>query len=267
MIDDIMARVPEQIRERISGRPYTTDSIGLSGGEVYLFEDMVLKVCKASADGAEMAAALRWLEGKLPVPKVIEYCTRDGMEYLLMSRLDGRMSCDTYYLERSELLLGLMAEGLRMLWSLDISDCPRSRGLDAELAEARRHVEQGLVDISLCEPDTFGEGGFKDPADLLEWLENNKPACDPVFSHGDFGLPNVLLENDRISGFIDLGDCGVADRWRDISLCWKSLRNNFNGNFGGKVYPDFDPDGLFRHLGIQPDRDKLRYYLLLDELF
>lgn len=267
MKDDITMRVPEAVRERISGRPYTTDSIGLSGGEVYLFGDMVLKVCAASADGGDMVAALCWLEGKLPVPQVVEYCTQDGREYLLMSRLNGKMSCDTFYMEHPGLLLRLLADGLKMLWSLDISNCPRQRGLDAELADARDHVEQGLVDISWCSPGTFGDGGFKDSADLLDWLENNKPEFDPVFSHGDYCLPNVLLENDRISGFIDMGDCGVADRWRDISLCWKSLRDNYNGTFGGKVYPDFDPDRLFDYLGIEPDREKLRYYLLLDELF
>lgn len=39
------------------------------------------------------------------------------------------------------------------------------------------------------------------------------------------------------------------------------------GHFGGKVYPDFDPDMLFDALGIEPKPEKLRYYTLLDELF
>ena len=30
---------------------------------------------------------------------------------------------------------------------------------------------------------------------------------------------------------------------------------------------DFDPELLFKALGIEPDREKLRYYTLLDELF
>lgn len=65
----------------------------------------------------------------------------------------------------------------------------------------------------------------------------------------------------------DLGDTGIADKWRDISLCYRSLKHNFDGTFGGKVYPDFDPDMLFDALGIEPNWEKLNYYILLDELF
>lgn len=154
-----------------------------------------------------------------------------------------------------------------MLWSVDISDCPRRRDLDTELEEARYRVENGLVDIDQTEPETFGEGGFASPSELLEWLESNKPPIEPVLSHGDFCLPNIFLNGGAVSGFIDLGDTGIGDRWRDISLCRRSLKHNFDGSYGGKVYKDFDPDMLFEKLNIEPDRNKLRYYILLDELF
>ena len=177
------------------------------------------------------------------------------------------MSCNEYYMGRPQELLGLLAEALEMLWSVDISDCPRRRDLDTELEEARYRVENGLVDIDQTEPETFGEGGFASPSELLEWLESNKPPIEPVLSHGDFCLPNIFLNGGTVSGFIDLGDMGIGDRWRDISLCWRSLEHNFDGSYGGKVYKDFDPDMLFEKLNIEPDRDKLRYYILLDELF
>ena len=64
-----------------------------------------------------------------------------------------------------------------------------------------------------------------------------------------------------------LGDTGIGDKWRDIALCYRSLKHNFDGSYGGKVYPDFDPDMLFEALEIEPDWEKLRYYILLDELF
>lgn len=31
--------------------------------------------------------------------------------------------------------------------------------------------------------------------------------------HGDFCLPNILAKDDKIVGFIDLGDCGIGDPW------------------------------------------------------
>ena len=84
-----------------------------------------------------------------------------------------------------------------------------------------------------------------------------------MLSHGDFCLPNVFVESQQLSGLIDLGRTGVADRWQDIALCWRSLKHNYSG----KVYENFDPDCLFDALGIVPDREKLNYYILLDELF
>ena len=68
------------------------------------------------------------------------------------------------------------------------------------------------------------------------------------------------------TGFIDLGDAGVGDRWRDLALCHRSLRHNVDGTYG-KVKPGFDADELFRMLDIPKDPEKLRWYLLLDELF
>ncbi len=34
-----------------------------------------------------------------------------------------------------------------------------------------------------------------------------------VFSHGDLGDSNILVKNDKISGFIDFGRSGKADRY------------------------------------------------------
>lgn len=259
--------IPDAIKSVIGNLSYDLDTTGLSGSQVLMFPDKVLKIEKYCKDADETVQMMKWLDGKIPVPKVLcrEVCGE--YQYLLMSRVEGKMSCDEYFLERPHELLGFLTEALEMLWSVDIADCPRRRDLDTELEEARYRVENGLVDIEHTEPETFGENGFASPSELLRWLENNKPPVEPALSHGDFCLPNIFLNNGRISGFIDLGDTGVADKWRDISLCYRSLKHNFDGSFGGKVYSGFDPDMLFEKLKIEPERDKLKYYILLDELF
>ena len=124
------------------------------------------------------------------------------------------------------------------------------------------HVEQkGKPDKNIL---SITDEGRKE---LLRWLETNKPDYEPVLSHGDLCLPNIFIDGDRVSGLIDLGACSIGDRWRDIALCYRSLRWNAEGAYGGKVYPDVKSQMLFDALSIEPDLEKIRYYILMDELF
>lgn len=259
--------LPQPIKSVVDGKAYSIDNVGMSKSKVIMFNDMVLKISEADVHTAEEVSMMLWLSGKVSVPRVIENIVENGVSYLLMSRIKGRMACDEYYLERPEKMVKLLADALRQLWVVDISDCPVSQNLDRELEEAEFNVMHGLVDVNAVQPETFGEGGFKSPAHLLEWLKENKPPIEPVLSHGDFCLPNVFFDGDDVSGYIDIGNSGVGDKWRDISLCYRSLKNNMDGGYGGKVYDNFNPDILFNELGMEPNRERLRYWLLLDELF
>jgi len=132
---------------------------------------------------------------------------------------------------------------------------------------AKYNVEHDLVDMENVQPDTFGKEGFNDPQELLDWLIENRPQEDLVLSHGDFCLPNIFFSEDKVSGFIDLGKICVADRYQDIALCYRSLTNNFDGSYGERVREKLNMDSFFNELGIEPDWKKIRYYILLDELF
>lgn len=259
--------LPSKIKSWIEDKTYTVDDIGMSGNQVLIFEDMVLKIEEKSASVDRQVQMMRWLEGKIPVPKVLAYEVENGKSYLLMSKASGVMSCDTYYLEHPEELLEALAAGLKMLWEVDVKECPCVRDVDVVLTEAHIQVENGWVDLDNVEPDTFGEGRFESPEQLLEWLENHRPSFEPVLSHGDFCLPNIFLKDGQVKGFIDLGRAGVGDKWNDIAICYRSLKHNFDGTYGGKVYEDFNPDMLFEKLGVEPDWEKIKWYLLLDELF
>lgn len=101
----------------------------------------------------------------------------------------------------------------------------------------------------------------------MQWLKQNKPQEELVFSHGNYCLPNIFVKNDRISGFIDLGRSGVADIYQDIALYYRSLQHNFHGKYAKRTYDSFDAKILFDQLEIEPDWEKIRWYILLDELF
>ncbi|MBQ4551090.1 MAG: APH(3') family aminoglycoside O-phosphotransferase [Oscillospiraceae bacterium] len=261
----IMAQPPE-FAMHTAGKDFTMDATGLSGASIALFDDMVLRAEPVSEESRNHIAMLRWLEGKLPAPRIIETAVRDDRSWTLMTRLRGEMSCAEAWRSDPHRLLQALAKAMGSLWEIDVSDCPVDQSPDAKLTRARRIVEAGQVDMTLVDPETFGEGGFSSPAALLDWLEQNKPPFEPVLTHGDFCLPNVFLEDWRISGLLDLGRSGAGDKWTDIAICWRSLRDNFGGHYGEAV-PGFHPDELFDALGIEKDEQRLRYYLLMDELF
>ena len=259
--------LPEGIRRQTEGERFREETIGASGSRVLIGEETVLKIGPRSGETERESRVLSWLTGRLPVPRLLAYETAGGRAYTLTTRLKGRMLCDAVYLDAPERLTRLLAQALEELAAVDTEGCPCEQRLDTALAEARRRVEEGLVDPASCEPGTFGPGGFRDPEALLAWLEVNRPEEALCFTHGDLCLPNNLAEGDRITGFIDCGGMGTADRWRDLALCLRSLRKNLAGDYGGPRRDGYDPEALLAPLGLGMDEEKFRYYLLLDELF
>lgn len=259
--------LPVKIKNIIGSRTYTIDKTGMSDSQVICFDDMVLKIEKQCEESDNEHQMLFWLSGRLPVPKLICSEKSGGTNYLLMERVDGEMSCSTDFLEDPDLLTELLAEGLRMLWNVDITACPYHNGLDNKLRLAEILVSNNRCEMEGVEPGTYGADGFASPADLLMWLKDNRPAENLVFSHGDYCLPNIFINQNKVNGFIDLGRSGIADKYQDIALCYRSLKHNFEGRYGGKIYEDFNLDLLFEKLGIEPDWKRIKYYILLDELF
>lgn len=261
-----MERLPETIEKILRGAPYETDSIGMSGAEIRLYPEAVLKISRDDEAARREADILTWLHGKLPAPEVLACQREGGRQYLLMTRLRGKMLCDSRVITDAESAARLLAQALEMVSAVDISHCPCRADLDTELAIARAHVERGEVDVENTDPATFGPGGFRNPRHLLMWLEENRPPEDARFTHGDMCLPNILTENGRITGFLDLGGAGIGDPYRDYAIARRSLHHNTDGHHG-HTSPGFDADTLFRYLGLSPDREKMRYFALLDELF
>ena len=264
-----MIHIPQKIMSIIGGQDYMQNDVGMSESNVLVFPEHVLKIQGQTPETDNEKEIVSWLNGRIPVPQIPVYCVENGTAYTLMSRITGEMLCDEEFLRTPTRLIRFVAEGMKLLWSVDVSDCPcKVSRLDERLKAARRNVELGLVDMDNVEPETFGTGGFANPEELLVWLERNRPEEDIVLTHGDFCLPNVLAEHDHISGFIDLGKMGPADRWQDLAIVLRSLRHNFAGKYtDGKQRFEFEPQMLLDELGVKMDEAKNRYYMLLDELF
>lgn len=261
-------KLPAKIAHHLKDQIVDIDNVGMSNADVYIFQDLVLKIEDISPESKREHQSYRWLAGKLPVPEIIESLEENQQHYLLMRRLSGEFACAEKWLQNPQALVPLLAKALQMLWQIPIENCPLDASLRYKLKEAEYNVRHHLCDVADAEEGTYGDGGFESPKALLEWLQNHPPEEDWVFSHGDFCLPNIFLKEREISGFIDLGRSGIADRYQDIALCYRSLLHNFDGRYNSSIsYPNFDPKMLFEALDMEPDWEKIHYYILLDELF
>ena len=261
-----MLNFPEALSDMLSGYAVTQNQTGRSSAEVYHCvkdsDSLYLKIQRANDGLRREFEIMSWLNGRLPVPKIRYFAEYGGRAYLLMETAVGHMTCDCTADELRQPYantIGILARGLAMIQVVDINDCPFDNRLDKKLRSALRNIENGVVDM-----DDFEAGNdFDTPLELYNYLVENRPAEELCFTHGDYCLPNVFIDGADVTGFIDLGRAGIADKWQDIALCVRSIGYNLRDCEGKEEYIDM----LLRYLGTEPDWDKINYYILLDELF
>jgi aminoglycoside 3'-phosphotransferase-3 len=252
-------KLPELIEIYTKGMTCSKDTIGCSNANIYCYSNsdnmFYLKVDPINNEFEREQNIMEWLKIRLPVPHIIANCREGGYDYLLMTKAIGEMAYSDKFLQSPNELVKLLALGINTLQRVDITDCPFEATLHYKLDNAKKRIENNEIDMSDWEENTL----FKTPQELYDYLVENQPEEELVFSHGDYCLPNVFFNEGNVTGFIDLGRAGIADKWQDIALCVRSLAHNFNSNEYG--------DLLFKCLDIEPNLKKIEYYILLDELF
>jgi aminoglycoside phosphotransferase len=119
----------------------------------------------------------------------------------------------------------------------------------------RSNYNKGIIDTS----DLFRKFSEDNLDKLLHEVEDSVRGLeeDLVFTHGDYSLPNIIINDGSISGFIDLGNSGIADRYYDLAVAEKSIIRNF-----GEEYVEL----FFVHYGIDDiDYKKIRFYQLVEK--
>ena len=251
-------QLPTAIASALSGWSRRDDeTIGRSTARVMVFARgdarRFLKVDSASTL-ADEAVMLDWALGRVAVAPVVAHEVVDDRAFLLTEGLSGVRACDPPWADRLEEMIERIAVGLRAWHDHPSAGCPVDRSPWALLAIARGRVEAGLVDPATFEPQHAG----RTPEQILARLEHRRPErYVPTLIHGDYALPNVLIDGDDVS-FVDLDRAGVGDRHLDLAIAARSLTYNW----GDQWVPL-----LFEHYGQFPDPDRITWYRLLDELF
>jgi len=159
------------------------------------------------------AERLRWAGARVPVPEVLATGSDDGVHWLLTAGLPGTPASDPRWRADPTWTaheLGRAARSFHDGLAAALPDCPWSWRIPDRLAAAAD-----------ADADRADAGGAD--ADRARSLATHAPPEeDLVVGHGDLCLPNLLLGTDGLlTGFVDLGRLGVADRAADLgALVW-----------------------------------------------
>lgn len=252
-------KLTSKIQKFIEDSKLKEIKIGCSDSQVIRIEKdngtYYLKMAKKGMLTREYEA-LKWLEGKLSVPKVVLFDDSTENEFLITEAISGEMVCSDYYRKNPYSALEIIVSAFKYIYSVDISNCPFDVSIDYKLALVENNVKNNLLSVENINPDTLKKHGNIDG--ILKYLKDNKFKAEYCFSHGDTSLPNIFAIDNKFSGFIDVGECGIADKWFDLAICEKSIRRNLGEDFVIKFY---------EKLNIIPDREKIDYYITMMELY
>ena len=180
-----------------------------------------LKTCEAGTlkKEAEMTA---YFHKKGLGAEVLCYISSER-DWLITRRVEGEDCTYAQYLDDPKRLCDTIAAELRRLHETDFSDCPIQDRMADYFALAEENYRTGNYDKSSFS-DSFG---YRSAEEAWSVLSQGKMAlCDKVLLHGDYCLPNIMLDNWKLSKFIDLGNGGVGDR--HIDLFWGAWTLWFN---------------------------------------
>lgn len=167
------------------------------------------------------AAMTRFFHEKGLAAQVVAYESLEA-DWMLTQRVPGEDCTHALYLADPVRLCDTTAQLLRMLHETDGTDCPVHRTADY-LATARQNYENHAYDLTLF-PDNWG---YASPEEAWQEVERNgKFLHSDTLLHGDYCLPNIMLDNWQFSGFIDLDTGGLGDR--HVDLFWGIWSLQFN---------------------------------------
>lgn len=250
----ILPYITEQLFQIIKDLDYEEINIGCSDTHVFYIKNIdkdingYLKV--NSINNTEKLKhevdILNWLKDKTSVPKVYLFEENEYFEFLLMSEIPGLPS--HHQLLRSNLkdVISELAKGLKKLHSIDINDCPFNELISKKNSVIKQKIDRNEIDLE----------NMLDQ--VLELKSNIREGL--VFTHGDYCMPNIIINNNVLSGFVDLGRAGISDRYQDLALITRSMKYN---NCSQE-----DINFFLEEYGLSKlNMDKVKFYKLMDELY
>ncbi len=226
-LNRIPNEIPQDIRRFVSGANIY-DSSCSHEAKVYFIDKGNGYYLKCSGRGMldRESKMTEYFFAKGIGAEVINYISDDS-DWLLTTAVIGEDCAHEGYLIDPKRLCDMIAYELRKLHETDYTNCPVQDRTAEYLAGVEKSYRTKSYDKSYF-PDNFGFHSAKEAYDVL--IAEKDALQSKVLLHGDYCLPNIILSNWKLSGFIDVGNGGVGDRHIDIfwgvwSL-WFNLKTN-----------------------------------------
>lgn len=156
-------------------------------------------------------------------PKVIEFGSINGKNYIILEKIEGDRLSDIFKQDKKDKNIYLKEYGKTLSQIHNI----QNRGFDKAFQRPINEVPKNYKNS-----DEFSEK-------IIKYLEENKIEKDnKTFIHGDFHYANVLFKNKKVNGIIDLEYSGLGFKEQDIA--WALIFRP-----GQKFMDDIDDINLF----------------------
>ena len=235
LIVKIPCTLPSEV-ERFIGDARVYDSSCNSQAKVYFIDKedgYYLKVSPCHTLAQERVMT-EYFHSKGIGAEVVNYITSER-DYLLTKRVVGDDCTLEKYLSDPKRLSISLGEGLRNLHELDFSDCPVKNKMEEYFSTCEKNYFNGNYDKSHF-PDSYGYQNEREAFAVFQY--GKKELNGKVLLHGDYCLPNVILDDWRLSGFIDVGNGGVGDRHIDLFWGIWSLGYNIKSDKYREIFLD-----------------------------
>ena len=213
LLNTIADRMPEDIRDFISGADIY-DSSCSPQAKVYFIDKGSGYYLKQSGKGVleKECRMTEYFHSRGFGAEVLYYISNDS-DWLFTASVKGENCSHEKYLAEPGRLCDILAQELRKLHETDYTGCPIPDRTAEYLAGAERNYRTGNYE-EFHFPDGFSYRSAKEAHDVL--AAGKDALQSKVLLHGDYCLPNVILDGWKLSGFIDVGCGGVGDRHIDI---------------------------------------------------
>ena len=216
-----ISELPQEFRTLVCGAEFFDSRSSPEAKVLYVNKDGGYFIKISSKGNLETEAKMTEYFSRFNLSKPpLAYICADK-DYMLTEKISGE-DC-THYLDNPSRMVDIIAEKLHALHSIEALSCPIKDRMGAYFNLAEENFKKGVFDNAFI-TNKYAHLNANEAWNLVE--QNRCIFSNNALIHGDYCLPNIILNNWNFSGFIDLGNAGVGDK--HVDLFWGAWTLNFN---------------------------------------